>query len=101
MSLPQPGDIELRSFPQELAKEVLDLISARVNDIPYFPSINTAGGAGGSRHADHWIGCRGEQLGVYHCLHLERFQRIVFGIAAVVALIHDVLITLGALAASA
>jgi SecD/SecF fusion protein len=93
-------DIELE-LPVELAKEVLDLITARVNDIPYFPSINTVGGAVAAGTRIIGLAAVVSSLVFIIAYIWVRFQRVVFGIAAVVALIHDVLITLGALAASA
>ena len=93
-------DIELE-LPPELSKEVLDLIVARVNDTPYFPSINTVGGAVAAGTRIVGIAAVLSSLVFIVAYIWVRFQRLIFGIAAVVALIHDVLFTLGAIAASA
>jgi SecD/SecF fusion protein len=93
-------DIELELSP-ELSKEVLDLIVARVNDIPYFPSMNTVGGAVAAGTRIIGIAAVLSSLVFIVAYIWVRFQRLIYGIAAVVALIHDVLFTLGAIAASA
>ena len=93
-------DIELE-LPPGFSKEVLDLIVARVNDTPYFPSMNTVGGAVAAGTRIVGIAAVLSSLVFIVAYIWVRFQRLIFGIAAVVALIHDVLFTLGAIAASA
>ena len=53
----------------------------------------------GRRHDWKSVRCTFASL-VCHCLHWFRFQRVIYGFAAVAALLHDVLITLGAIAVS-
>ncbi|MCS7236746.1 MAG: protein translocase subunit SecD [Thermoguttaceae bacterium] len=103
------GDVEVASTEWNIeldlagpvAKEVLDLIVQRVNDTPYFPSINTVGGAVASGTRIVGIAAVLSSLVFIIAYIWVRFQRVIYGIAAVVALVHDVLITLGAIAASA
>ncbi len=83
------------------AKEVFESLQAKIASEPFFPSSSSIGG----RVAQDM------QLKAIYALLASlvfivgyiwiRFQRVMFGLAAVAALVHDVLITLGVLAASA
>jgi len=84
-----------------VAEEILRLVQARVNDTPYFPSINTVGGAVAVGTRVVAIAAVLSSLVFIVAYIWLRFQRVIYGLAAVVALIHDVLITLGAIALSA
>ncbi len=85
----------------EKAKEIFANLQAKIAAEPFFPSSSSIGG----RVAQDM------QLKAVYALLASllfivgyiwiRFQRVMFGLAAVAALVHDVLITLGALAASA
>ena len=85
----------------EKAKEVFESLRAKIASEPFFPSSSSIGG----RVAQDM------QLKAVYALLASllfivgyiwvRFQRVMFGLAAVAALVHDVLITLGALAVSA
>jgi SecD/SecF fusion protein len=83
------------------AQIVLDRVRQQINKQPYFPSSNKIGGAVAQQTRNSAISAL---LGSLICIVLYiwlRFQKISYGLAAVVALVHDVLITLGLLAASA
>jgi len=87
--------------PQQEAEKILDDIDARLKDRPFFPSSNAIGGkvAGDTRMLA--VAALLTSLLLIVGYIWIRFQRVVFGLAAVVALVHDVLITLGILALSA
>ena len=104
-----PGDTEgfndwtLRiALPQdEVETKVLQPLGEKLASIPFFPSSSSIG----SRIADDY-----KEAGIIAiiaslvCIIIYiwiRFQRVVFGLAAVIALVHDVLVTLGAIAVSA
>ncbi len=89
------------NVPWEQAQKYLQQVKARLEQEPLFPSTNNIG----SQVA---AGMRGQALvAMFFSLVAiiiyiwVRFQHASFGLAAVVALVHDVLITLGLLALSA
>ncbi len=88
-------------LPQAEAESLLAATDEQFRNQPYFPSSNTIGGkvAGDTRvRAVYALLLSLACIVGYIWL---RFQRVVFGLAAVVALVHDVLITLGIIALSA
>jgi preprotein translocase SecF subunit len=88
-------------LPPQQATARLDAIKAAVADTPFFPSSNTIGGkVAGSTRMQAVYALLASLLCIVAYLWV-RFQRVIFGLAAVVALVHDVLITLGAIAISA
>ncbi len=89
------------NVPWDQAQKYLEQVKARLEQEPLFPSTNNIG----SQVA---AGMRGQALvAMFFSLVAiivyiwVRFQHASFGLAAVVALVHDVLITLGLLALSA
>jgi len=89
------------NVPWEQAQKYLEQVKTRLEQEPLFPSTNNIG----SQVA---AGMRGQALlAMFFSLVAIiiyiwiRFQHASFGLAAVVALVHDVLITLGLLALSA
>ncbi len=84
----------------EKAKAVLDGLGKQIGENPLFPASNTIGSvvAGNTRVVAvyalvaSWVG-----IIIYLWV---RFQAVAFGFAAVVALIHDVFVMLGAVAIS-
>ncbi|MFP6648633.1 MAG: protein translocase subunit SecF, partial [Pirellulaceae bacterium] len=71
-----------------------------VSDEPYFHSSETIGSkVAGDTKQLALVALLGSLFGIVAYIWF-RFQRVAFGLAAVVALIHDVLITLGAIAVS-
>jgi SecD/SecF fusion protein len=81
-------------------QKVLDRVAKKMSDTPVWSTASKIGGkvAGDARNmalvalAASWLG-----IVIYIWI---RFQKVVFGLAAVVALIHDVLVALGAVAIS-
>ncbi|MBN1909854.1 MAG: protein translocase subunit SecD, partial [Pirellulales bacterium] len=85
----------------ELQELLLKPLAAKISERAYFPSSSSIGGT----VAEHMqFTAIYALLGSLICIVIYiwiRFQRVMFGLAAVVALVHDVTITLGALAISA
>ena len=86
------------SLPAEQGRKVLEGVKASVEATPVFPSSNTIGGkvAGDTQ----WRAAAALLASLVFIVAYIwiRFQRVMFGLAAVVALVHDVLVTLGAIA---
>lgn len=82
-------------------RRVLEEMKTNLADTPVFPSASKIGGkvAGDTRKLAI-AALLTSLFGIVGYIWI-RFQRVVFGVAAVVALVHDVLITLGAIAISA
>ena len=87
-------------LPPEKAKIVLSAMEQHLKDSPIFPASSTIGGT---------VAGKTRQLAAYAlvaswvCMIIYlwvRFQGVAFGLAAVIALIHDVFVMLGAIAAS-
>lgn len=88
-------------LPEGEAEKVLAQVDQTLQDRPYFPSSSTIGGKVAANTQTQAIYALGVSLlGIIGYIWL-RFQRVVYGVAAVVALVHDVLVTLGMLAISA
>jgi SecD/SecF fusion protein len=84
----------------ELVREVLASIQSEVAKQPYFPGVDNMGSAV-AKDAQFWA-CVALVLSwsliiIYLWI---RFQGVAFGLAAVIALIHDVFVMLGAIAFS-
>lgn len=88
-------------LPQEGAEQVLERMKTNLENTPVFPSASKIGGkvAGDTRRLAA-AALIASLFGIVGYIWI-RFQRVVFGVAAVIALVHDVLITLGAIAVSA
>jgi len=89
------------NLPLEKAEKLFASLEAHLRNAPYFPSSNTIGGSVASStrvQAVYAIIVSNLLIMLYLWV---RFQRLSYGVAAVVALVHDVLITLGFLALSA
>jgi SecD/SecF fusion protein len=87
-------------LPSDKAKPVFDAVQAELGAEPFFPASSVIGGAVAS-------GTRIQALYAliaswfFMIIYLwVRFQRVAFGLAAVIALVHDVLVMLGAIALS-
>ena len=91
--------VELRADVQQLGR-ILEELKNTVENSPVWLSSNKIGGkvAGDTRNkaVAALVACL---MGIVFYIWI-RFQRVHFGLAAVVALVHDVLITLGMLALS-
>ncbi|HBT75476.1 MAG TPA: protein translocase subunit SecF, partial [Planctomycetaceae bacterium] len=86
---------------REQVETVLGLMKSEMDASPYFPSSSTVGG---SVAADTRNSAILAVLGSLVCIVIYmwfRFQHIVYGIAATVTLVHNILIVLGFVALSA
>ena len=90
----------LTSLDADLARRVVGRMSASFAETPVYLSANAIGGkvAGNTRVTA--IYALVASLGLIVLYIWIRFQNMAFGLAAVVALAHDVLVALGCLAAS-
>ena len=79
---------------------ILDAVKSELSETPVWPSSNKIGGqVAGDTQAMAVAAILASLLGIVIYLWI-RFQRVSFGLAAVVALVHDVTITVGAVAVS-
>jgi SecD/SecF fusion protein len=87
-------------LPVDQTQKVLDTLSQQLKQAPFFPAASAIGGA--VANSTRWQAIYA--LMASWCLIILylwiRFQRVAFGVAAVIALIHDVLVMLGAVALS-
>ncbi|MDD4269749.1 MAG: protein translocase subunit SecD, partial [Thermoguttaceae bacterium] len=88
-------------LPADQGRQVLDGVKASVEATPVFPSSNTIGGSVATD--TQWRAAVALLASLFALVVYIwiRFERVMFGVAAVIALVHDVLITLGAVAISA
>jgi SecD/SecF fusion protein len=93
--------VRLVGLDSEAARGVLDKMKSTVNAMPMFPLANQIGG-----RVSTGLQIQAIKAIVLSCLGIIaylwlRFQKISFGLAAVIALLHDVFITVGMVALSA
>ena len=87
--------------PQAEAQQVLGQMKTDMANTPVFPSSSKIGGkVAGDTRTLAIAALLASLFGIVGYIWI-RFQRVVFGVAAVIALVHDILITLGAIAISA
>jgi len=87
-------------LPPEEAKPIFEAVKAKLGEKPFFPSSNTIGGKVAGQTQTKAISALVASLVCIVIYIWIRFQRVVYGVAAVVALVHDVLISLGVIALS-
>ncbi len=93
-------DITLTMSQQSDAEDLLSGWAASFNTKPYFPTISGVGGQiARETQLQALAAIIASLLGIIAYVWI-RFQNVAFGLAAVTALIHDVLIVLGAIALS-
>lgn len=86
------------ALPEAEAREVLTELQAKTNAEPVFPLANKIGGrVAGRMSKDAIAAIVISLLGIIGYIWF-RFQRVMYGLAAVVALVHDVAVTLGVIA---
>ena len=88
------------TLPPEQTERLLEHVQHRLAETPVFPTANNIGGKVASdteTTAYYALFVSNILVAVYIWI---RFQNLVFGLAAIVALIHDVGIAVGALALS-
>ncbi|MCP4193230.1 MAG: protein translocase subunit SecD [Planctomycetaceae bacterium] len=84
----------------EDAERILSALKTRMNSTPVWLAANQIGSTvAGDKTRMAIAAVIASLLGIIAYIWI-RFQRVVYGLAAVVALIHDVLVTLGAIALS-
>lgn len=84
----------------EEADAIIEAWSQKLNQTPYFPTTSKVGGQiAGKTQVQALVAIFASLLGIIAYVWV-RFQNVAFGLAAVIALIHDVLIVLGAIAIS-
>ncbi len=89
------------ALPEDASREVIDNLEATANSKPIFPLANKIGGrVAGDMTTKAIAAILISLLGIIAYIWI-RFQHVMYGVAAVVALIHDVLVTLGMIAISA
>lgn len=89
------------ALPADQATEVISKLEASASSQPIFPLANKIGGrVAGDMKTKAIAAILISLLGIVAYIWF-RFQHVMYGLAAVVALIHDVLITLGMIALSA
>jgi SecD/SecF fusion protein len=92
-------NVKLTSSVDE-TNQVMQTLTQSLKDEPVWLSANKIGGkVAGDMRAKAVLAILVSLLGIVGYIWI-RFQRITFGLAAVVALVHDVAITLGAVAIS-
>jgi SecD/SecF fusion protein len=87
--------------PPQRAEKLLTLVESEVDGTPLFPSSNTIGGKVATSTRVQAIVALLASLFFIVTYIWMRFQRVMYGLAAVVALVHDVMVTLGMIALSA
>jgi SecD/SecF fusion protein len=89
------------SADESQTTQLLDHLKAKFADSPVWSSSSKIGGqVAGDMQQKAIAALVASLLGIVLYIWI-RFQRVIFGLAAVVALLHDVLVTLGAIAISA
>jgi len=88
------------SLEPDVARRVLERVAKRLNDTPVYLSANSIGGkVAGNTKVTAVYALLASLLMIVLYVWL-RFQNVAFGLAAVVALAHDVLVTIACLALS-
>ena len=92
--------VQLEVRNEAEADLILNEWKTRFNSTPYFPASSSVGGQiAGETGNQAILAIVASLIGIIAYVWI-RFQNLAFGLAAVVALVHDVLIVLGAIAIS-
>ena len=92
--------VQLEVRDEAEADRILDEWQSRFNETPYFETSSSVGGQiAGETGNQAILAIVASLIGIVAYVWI-RFQNLAFGLAAVVALVHDVLIVLGAIAIS-
>jgi SecD/SecF fusion protein len=92
--------LQIPGASEAQTQQLLDQLQAQFADKPVWQSSNKIGGqVAGKMQRTAILALLTSLLGIILYIWI-RFQRVIFGLAAVVALVHDVLVTLGAIALS-
>lgn len=88
------------NVPWSVAAPALDKVKQQLAETPFFPATaNIGANVAGDTRTDAGYALFSSLIMIVGYIWI-RFQRVTYGLAAVVALVHDVLITLGFLAIS-
>ena len=89
------------ALPADQARQVIDQLETTANSQPVFPLANKIGGrVAGDMKTKAIAAIIISLIGIVGYIWF-RFQHVMYGLAAVIALIHDVMVTLGMIALSA
>jgi len=92
-------DVKL-ALPKDQAQEVLESVRSTINNQPLFPLSNKIGGrVAGNMKTAAIAAVLASLVGIVAYIWF-RFHGVIYGLAAVVALLHDVAVTMGAIALS-
>ena len=94
-------EVTLFDVSVEEGEAILGDVKQQLEAQPYFPSASTIGARVAGRTRWDALAAILTSLAFIVAYIWIRFQKVIFGLAAVVALIHDVMITVGILALSA
>lgn len=89
------------ALPLDQAREVLQSLQTTISDHPLFPLSNKIGGRVAGNMKTAAIAAILVSLAGIIAYVWFRFHGVIYGLAAVIALVHDVAITVGAIALSA
>jgi SecD/SecF fusion protein len=93
--------LQLVGLDPEATRGVLEQLQVEMNSQPLFPMANNIGGrVSADMQTKAWLAIAVSLAGVIAYLWI-RFQNVTYGLAAGVALVHDVLVTIGMMALSA
>ena len=99
-TISEKWSVRMQVNKEENADKILEVWAERFNKEPYFPTTSKVGGQiAGQTQVQALVAIIASLLGIIAYVWI-RFQNVAFGLAAVIALIHDVLIVLGAIAIS-
>jgi len=99
-TLSKDWTVQLEVRDEAEADLILEEWQTRFNSTPYFPTSSSVGGQiAGETGNQAILAIVASLIGIVAYVWI-RFQNLAFGLAAVVALVHDVLIVLGAIAIS-
>jgi SecD/SecF fusion protein len=87
-------------LPPEKAEDVFNYVKQKLSQAPYFPASNAIGGAVAVNTRYQAIYALMASWVLIILYLWIRFQGVAFGLAAVIALVHDVLVMLGGIAFS-
>ena len=99
-TISESWDVSMEVSNESEADRILTVWGKKFNQQPYFPTTSKVGGQiAGQTQLQALAAVIASLLGIIAYVWI-RFQNVAFGLAAVIALIHDVLIVLGAIALS-
>ena len=99
-TISEDWEVTMEVSNESEADRILTIWGKKFNKQPYFPTTSKVGGQiAGQTQLQALAAIIASLLGIIAYVWI-RFQNVAFGLAAVIALVHDVLIVLGAIALS-